>query len=48
MRLAVRVEQDVSGLEVAVEDAALVGVVDGAGDAGDKGRGLAGGVIRIQ
>ena len=35
VRRAVGVEQDVAGLEVAVQDAALVGVVDGASD-GDQ------------
>ena len=54
MRLALRVEEDVPRFEVAVEDAALVGVVDGAGDAGDEpggggslaeGRGLGAGKL---
>src|SRR5207249_3485577 len=36
MRLTLAVEEDVAGLEVAVEDAALVGVVDRAGNPGQK------------
>ena len=37
--LALGVEQDVGRLQVAVQDAALVGVVDGLGDLGDQPRG---------
>src|SRR5205814_1115822 len=36
VRLAVRVQEDVARLEVAVEHAALVGVVDGPGDGGEQ------------
>jgi hypothetical protein len=36
VRLAVGVEQDVARLDVAMEDAVLMGVIDGAGDGGDE------------
>ena len=36
LRLAANREKDIPRLEVAVEDAALVGVVDGAGDGGEQ------------
>jgi hypothetical protein len=39
VRPAVGVEQDVGRLEVVVEDAALVGVVDGPGHGGQQRRG---------
>jgi hypothetical protein len=41
VRLARGVEEDVGRLEVAVQDAALVGVVDGAGGGGQQPGGLA-------
>ena len=40
MRLAVRVENDVAGLQVAVDDARFVGVVKGVGDLGAQFRRL--------
>ncbi len=36
VRFALRVEEDVRGLEVAVKDAVLMGVMDGVGDFGEK------------
>jgi hypothetical protein len=43
--LAVLVEHDVVGLDVAVDDAARVGVLDGAGDLREDGGGLGGGEL---
>ena len=40
--LALAIEEDVRGLQVAVEDASLVRVMDGAGDIGQQPRGRAG------
>src|SRR6185295_19363175 len=37
VRFGGRVEKDVGGFEVAVEDSVLVGVVDGGGDFGEEG-----------
>ena len=47
VRFAVGVDEDVLGFDVAVDDAVLVGIMEGVGDRGTKTRGVAGGEIVV-